>query len=265
MITTGSADAIGDAVKYPYLLRTSPRSAFQAQTFVDFMRKRGSKKVAMLAVNNALGTSVTDAVKTAIQGTDITITGTEFFETNAVDLTAQATKLKDSGADILIAVSTATPDQIATIKARNQLNWKVPVIGFSTMAVPQVTDGVGGASAMADVFAGQNYHTLTNPTPEMTDWLKKIRIRLNTTPLTRDIQQVVTGYDQVFMAADSADKTGGFDGDKIIAYREANVFQGIKASYEYSKQRHDGEGLDDLVFVVASSLKDGTYTEAPTK
>lgn len=263
MITTASADAVGDAATYPFILRTSPRSALQAETFVDFMESAGYTKAALLAVNNALGTSVVEAVTSAIEGTDITITATEFFETGAVDLTSQVTKLENSGAEVLIAVSTATPDQVASVRARNQLAWDVPVLGFSTMAVPQVTEGVGGPDAMENVFAGQNYKPLVDPGPEMEEWLEKLRDRLGQRPLTRDVGQVVTGYDQVMMAADTADNIGSFDAQEFIDYRIENVYEGLKASYEYDEERHDGEGLDDLVFVIASSLDDGTFTEAP--
>jgi len=263
---SGTAVAVdaGDATKFPYYYRQSPVATLQASTFVAFMKAGGLKKAGLLAVNNALGTSNVDALKAAIKDQPLQIVGTQFHESGAIDLTPQVTKLRDAGADALLLLNTSTPDQIAGIKARNATNWDVPVLGFSTLATPAVTSAVG-AAAMNKVYAGQAYQrmTVTGATPATKDFITALKKKLGVSSLTTDAQQSAVGYDAVMMWADAVKKTKSFDADKIRQYREANPYSGVANQYVYDAKRHDGVTLDDLTFVVASTVQDGLLVAAP--
>ncbi len=264
--TTASADDARDAGKLPYTFAMSPSASIQAKTFIQYMKASGWSKPGLLAVNNALGTFNVDKMKSELEGSsDIQIADVEFHETGSVDLTPQVQKLKGAGADVMIMLNTATPDMVAGLKARGQLGWEVPVLGFSTLTFPSVRDAVGEAG-MKDVFAGQQYPNFAGEgTPRVQDFISRVKKRLNEDPLTHDVQQTATGYDAIMMWADAVEATGGLDADAIKEYRESNPYEGVKITNYYDAQRHDGERSQDLVFVVANSFDDGLYTLAPNQ
>ncbi|MGE0796335.1 MAG: ABC transporter substrate-binding protein, partial [Acidimicrobiia bacterium] len=176
------APELGDPSQYPYFFRVSPAAALQAVTFVEYIEASGWSKVGLLAVNNALGSSNVEAFKGAIAGTDIEIVSTETHESGAVDLTTQVSSLERSGAEVVLVLNTATSDQIAAVKARNGIEWDVPMLGFSSMSNPAVAAGVGGS--MEGVYSGQQVRNLTvGNVPEQGErFLEGIREKLGQDP-----------------------------------------------------------------------------------
>ena len=263
--TTSVAPDLGDPAQFPYVFRMSPVATLQATTFIEYMESLGLSRAGLLAVNNALGSSNVEAFKAGVEGTEIEIAGIEFHESGATDVKPQVTSLRDADADALIVLSTATPDQVAGVKARNAIGWDVPVLGFSTMANPLVAEAVG-ADGMDQVYAGQQYAKLAGATPDETQaFLDKVRQKRGEDPLTRDAAQVATGYDALQMLAAAVNRAESLESDDVVAELEAEAYDGVKASYEYTSDRHDGEDLDDLVFVVADSFDDGLYEPAPNQ
>ncbi|MGE3619147.1 MAG: ABC transporter substrate-binding protein [Acidimicrobiia bacterium] len=260
---SGSAEDVSDAAKYPYGFRTAPNTVTQTLTFVELAEEIGAERIGVLAVNQALGTSTVDNLKDALEGTDIELGGVEFFDIGAVDVTTQAQKVKDAGADLLIAAASGVGEYAAIVKARNQLDWDVPVASFATMANPLVTEGAGGASAMEGVYAGQVPLNFTDPLPQANaDWLERVRAEVGQDPLTRDISQIAAGYDGLMMLAEAIEDAGEVDTDAIKAYFESNELEGLQGTYTYDEDRHDGLSIESLTFVEAASFSDGTYVKA---
>ncbi len=263
-IVNGVLPTAGDATVFPYVFRAEVVSFLQSATFVQQAQAMGATTAVVLAVNNALGTSVLDAIKADLEGTGIEILAEEFHESGAVDLGPQMRSLMDHNPDVLFQLNTAGPDVTAAIKARNQLDWDVPFLGFSSNANTSITDSFT-PDEMANILGGQAYGRLNRPAGsdepagEAAKWFKdRYKEHRGEDPLTVNIQQASGLYDSFMLMADAINAVGSVDSDAVKAYLEANVYDGVKATYEYSAERHDGVGLDDLVFVIAHSFIDGT-------
>lgn len=260
----------GDASLYPYVFRTEVVASLQGLTFVDYITKNGWNKIGILAVNNALGTSNADAVAANL-GAGQEIVATEFHESGVVDLTVQMRKLQDAGSEVVLMLNTAAPDQIAGINARNGLNWDVPILGVSSLGNASTRDALG-AEKMDKVYGGQAYRLL-NRAPgsdePVGDKAKEFRGRyqeyLGEDPLTVNMQQAAGIYDSYMLMATAINAVGSTDSAAVQAWLESNVYEGVKATYDYDAQRHDGVGLDDLVFIEGPSLSDGSLTLAPNQ
>ncbi|MFQ5516233.1 MAG: ABC transporter substrate-binding protein [Acidimicrobiia bacterium] len=268
-VVNGVLPTAGDATQFPYVFRTEVVSFLQSETFIAFMEATGAKTAGILAVNNALGTSVTDAIKAGIEGKDITIVAEEFHESGAVDLTPQMRTIMDADPDVLFQFNTAGPDVTAAINARNSLGWDVPMLGFSSNANKSITDAFT-PEEMANVLGGQAYLLLNRPKgtdgEPVGEKAQAFKVRYKAhrgeDPLTVNIQQASGLYDSFWMIATAINAVGSIDADLVKGYLESNGYDGVKATYEYSAERHDGVGLDDLVFVVAHSFIDGTSESA---
>jgi branched-chain amino acid transport system substrate-binding protein len=269
-VVAGVLPDAGDATKFPYVFRTEVVATLQGTTFVDYIGKNGWTKIGIIAVNNALGTSSADAVKAQLKP-GMEIVASEFHESGTVDLTPQVRKLQDAGAEVLLLLNTAAPDQIAAIEARNGLAWEVPVIGVSSLGNAATRDALG-AENMKMVYGGQAYKQLARsgssnvPSSEKAAaFLERYKEYRGETELKINIQQAAGIYDSFMMMAAAINAVGEVDPAGIKEYLESNGYDGIKATYEYTAERHDGVGLDDLVFIEASSLKDGTLALAPNQ
>ncbi|MGE3619359.1 MAG: ABC transporter substrate-binding protein [Acidimicrobiia bacterium] len=269
MFPTSVAPELGDPGEFPYVFRAAPPATLQAQTFADYIEAAGWTKVGLLAVNNALGSSNVEAFKGIVAGSDIEIVDTQTFETGAVDVGPQIGNLERAGAEVVLALSTAVPDQVASVKARNAIEWDVPILGFSTMANPLMVDGVGGLANLKDVYAGQQYLYLTqgNPPSQTEEFLEKMREKRGETALTRDVAQSAAGYDVLTMMAEAINEVGDLDDPDALAaaVEDGSPWDLVKGVYEYSAESHEGDSLDTLAFVVAGSFEDGLYELAPNQ
>lgn len=89
----------------PYFFRTIMRDDAQADLQVEFVKKRGFKKVAILHDKGDYGKALADRAKAAFEadkGSDIKIVVFEGVTSGQVSYDAVVSKLKNSGADVLL-------------------------------------------------------------------------------------------------------------------------------------------------------------------
>lgn len=259
----------GDPTSFPYAFRVQVAAALQAQTFAEFMKTAGYETAGIIAVNNDLGIGVSEAFQSIADAEGLEVTTAEFHESGDADHTAQMQTLQGTDPDVLIIMSTAVPDLVASVRARNGLGWDVPTVGFSSLAFPEVTEAIG-PEGMEGVLAGQAFRNLSRDADgnilggeRVAQWLDQYREFVGAETLENGPQQVASFYDAVTMVADAANATESLEADQLRSHLESEPYEGIMATYEYSGERHDGVTLDDLVFVIARSFEDGTYEVAP--
>jgi branched-chain amino acid transport system substrate-binding protein len=259
----------GDAEQFPYVFRIGVPAQLQAQTFSVFMDEGGYASAGVIAVNNALGIAVSEAFEASAEEAGLEVTTVQFHESGDTDHTPQLQSIQQTQPDVLVVMNVAPPDMIASIRARNGLGWDVPVLGFSAMAFAEVTEAIGD-DGMDDVFAGQAFRNLSRDADgnvlggeRVESFLDEYREFVGVDEIRVGPQQVAAAIDKIQMVAWAADAVGSLDPDAIKDHLEANPYDGLLATFVYDEQRHDGPTLDDLVFVIARSLEDGTYELAP--
>ena len=108
------------------------------------------KKVGFLLQNDQLGVEGEKGLKEGLQGSDVQIVATETYEAANWDVSAQTQRLKNAGAEVLVAF--AIPPQAASMvkAARETLAWDVPIMVsgidcndlFIMLATPEYAEGV---------------------------------------------------------------------------------------------------------------------------
>jgi branched-chain amino acid transport system substrate-binding protein len=106
VVETASSSKITTAGN-PWIFRTSPTSAMEAQAFSKLLSTYSPaiKKVDFLAVNNDWGLGATIAFKKMLEEKGIEIGTTVSMSPDATDLSAQLASLKNTGSDTLIVTS----------------------------------------------------------------------------------------------------------------------------------------------------------------
>ena len=65
------------------------------------------------------------------------------------------------------------------------------------------------------------------------------------------------------MVKEAVDETGSTDLDDLSTHLVEHGFEGAKADYAFDEDSHNGISQDQLIFVVASTSRDGTSELAP--
>lgn len=262
-INESSFTAAGDPTQYPYTFKREVNTDQQAATFIPFLQANHWKTAAILAVNNALGTILVPAVQQLAQAAGITITKVVFVNSGSPDVTAQMSELKSTNPQVLLGLVTADPDQVALIKAKLALDWKIPLAGFSTIAGPGTVNSFSKAQ-LNGVYAGQTYKTLTyksaragqgKPTfPPALKFVREFAHWINAHNIKETISQPSGGYDSVEMLAWAINGAKTTDADAVKNFMETHAYVGVRGKYIWSKSQHYGMNLPMLAFGVANSL-----------
>lgn len=259
-----------DYSKYPSVFRAEFASKQVGPGFLTFVKKLGRKRIGIIASNDTFGTSIADSVQATAKEQGVPIGKTEFFDPQSVDLLPQVRSVRDSGADVVVVVATGQTG-ISLLNARKELKWDAPVLGFSGIATPEIVKGVG-ADGLKDVYVTLNYKNLvrdsgsaTPSDPKVADFIAKLKKARSEDPLTLNVQWPTGGYDMVTMLAKSMEEAKSADSNKVRDALLANGFDGVKSVYKPSKSNHDMIPDDQLAFVLAGTLKDGTLERVASK
>jgi branched-chain amino acid transport system substrate-binding protein len=129
----------------------NPDYVTEGKFLADYIVKNfNGKKVGFLLQNDQLGTEGERGLKEGLAGSDVQIIAEEKYESSQWDVSAQTQRLKNAGAEVLVAF--ALPPQAASMvkAARETLAWDVPIIVsgincsdiFIMLAGPQNAEGV---------------------------------------------------------------------------------------------------------------------------
>ncbi len=262
--------AAGDPATYPHAFMNEFTSAQIVETNIAYLQRAGYTRPAVLAVNNALGTVLTDAFVAQVGGAGAQLAADPVLhESGAADLTPQLRSLTAAQPDVLVVFSAAGPDLAAAVRARNQLAPQLPVVGIGAMANVSAT-GALAPEEMQGVVAGpfmQNFTYRegedTATTERAQAFLERLREFTGVPVLEESASQVASAYDAVNIAAGAIEGAGSADAEAVRTYLETTPYEGVRGQYSWSPESHVGTPLELSAFVLAGSLDDGILQLAP--
>ena len=262
----------GDATKYPYAFRTEVVSTLQGATFVSAFKAAKYNKVGILYEDTPTGQGELTAIKAGAGSVGASVIDAESAPYGALDLSTQVRKIQAAGPDVMVLVVSSVGACAAAIKARNALNWSIPVLTNSICGFPQINQSVGTAGlGVTKVYAGQNYKNLMRQpnsdalaSTKGQAFLKAILAFTGTQTLTTPVVNPASAYDSFQLVAFVYNKVGKVDVAAAKTYLEAHPYVGVKGTYKYDSQRHDGVTLEDLGWGEAGSNNGSSLVLANT-
>ena len=184
------------------------------QFAMDELKK---SKVAIVRVNNEFGKSWEDGLLAELTKRNAKPATVEVFGADDKDMTAQLTKVKSSGADVIIAVADPTTHAVL-IKQRKQLGLgDMPYVGSNTAVHPQTLDLLKGGEAEG-IYALTSSVPPEDPDQAVRDWNAKYKAKYG---IDADYLGAIS-YDVVMITADAI-KAVGTDRTKIRDWIMQNV------------------------------------------
>jgi branched-chain amino acid transport system substrate-binding protein len=146
LISMASSHAIVTPVKERFWVFKTPQSNIHVSTHqVKYLKAKGFKKIASLYVNDAFGEDSRRGLAATIKDSGIEVVYEDKFEQADKDMTAQLTKVKASGAQVLI-VHAIPPSASIITKQFRDLGLTIPLIHNHGVGNKPFIDLAGGAA-----------------------------------------------------------------------------------------------------------------------
>lgn len=247
-----SAGATGEGVVEigDYVFRNTLLDKFAVPVVVDWMLDdQGWKNVAIItSLNNGYSTALTPVFKQALEARQVNIVLEDSVNDGETDFTAQVTKLKNSGADVLVFTGYYTEAALIMNEVQKQ-NFDIKLIGGDGLYGQDLAKlGLSAVEEKVIFYCG---FSTDQPSAETEAFLEKYRAEYNEEPDMFSAQY----YDAVRILADAMETSGSAD---PTVYKEELAklkdYPGVSGMTSF---REDREPVKSPVFLL--TVKDGKF------
>lgn len=237
---------VKDGFKYYY--RMSPSLDIGNTAILAAAQKKlgNGQKLAILSSTDAGGTEgAADAVAQAPKF-GMTVVAQEKFQYGETDFTAQMTRIKASGATVLLAITQGIATN-AAVRAARQLGilQKLTIIGVSGLADAQSVELAGNLLNGVILW---DFVCIDDPSnPRIPPFLEAYKAKFKD---GRVSPAVMNAYDAIKIIANGLEKV--VDGDKPIDREKLNAalnqtkYQGFASVYDFTPAWHNGPQADQV-------------------
>jgi branched-chain amino acid transport system substrate-binding protein len=150
---TNTITALSEPLR-KYYFRTSIRDEIISASLVEYVKQKvPDRKVAVVRDTTETGLLTSDTMIKLFKEAGIEIVGVEQITPGSSDVTAQALRIKDSGASIVLLAGASIPDLANYVKAHKSVGNKMPMIGnyvFTTASFGRLTGNTSDGFLFVD-------------------------------------------------------------------------------------------------------------------
>lgn len=231
-----------------YTFRTSATNPMDIAVLVEYAKSQGWSKIGLLHDTSAYGLSGVDLIESQVADSGLELVATERYEVGAVDLTPQALKLKNAGADAVIMWSLGADGARFALNT-DGMGWDVPLLGGRGLLFNIFGELAGDAGHGTYATGGFDIAK-----PEGADFAELMQKEFDTTD---SIDFAVLGYDAANVLFDAMTRVGAEDAadrDKVRdAIEETEDFPTVHgqegATVSFGPDDHEGASEDAVVVV----------------
>lgn len=255
LISMAAADQITNPVQVG-IFKTPHTDIHGTKRIYQFLNEKGWKKVAILYDSNTYGSGWGKQLNTYAPQYGLTIVAEEKYGTKDSSMSTQLTKIKSSGAEVLIIAGT-NPAPSTIVKEAKQLGITMPIVSSHGSANEKFLELAGSAAEGIYMVAGK----LLIPEQLKAD-----------DPQTPVIQEFVQNYKENYHGLPDGFAGYSYDGLNILVEALKSVdgdrskladaiekvnYIGVTGEFKFSKNDHNGLTEESMVIL---QVKDGKYT-----
>ncbi|WP_019505022.1 ABC transporter substrate-binding protein [Pleurocapsa sp. PCC 7319] len=219
--------------------------------------KYNVSQVGLMLINNPWGESNQQGFEEWAGEYNIEITGVEKFNEEDNDVTAQLTRLKNSGAEALMLVANAAP-AAQVMRSLTRINWDVPIIshwGISGGRFPELAGDIANKVEFVQTYSFFDTQSEVG---------QKVLDQLNNKFQLKDPSDILApvgtanAFDALMLTAKAIETAGSTDGPEIrAALLNLPQYKGLIKTYDqpFTTDNYDALNEDDYIMVRWSGNK----------
>ena len=244
--------------KANYIFRNSANDTIQSNMIADVVKKNGYTKIAIIADSTNYGQLGRADLEKALADRGIKPVAVEKFNIGDTDMTAQALRAKEAGADVVLTYAIG-PELAQTVNAVVKLGWKVPVMGSWTLSMASFIDSAGANSE--GVMMPQTF--IQSPsTPKRKAFIEAYQAAYKVDRIPSPVS-AAQGYDSMLLLAAAINQAKSTDGKKIREALEnlSTTVEGVVSTYDRPFSATDHEAITANIPVLGT-VKGGRVVPA---
>lgn len=235
-----------------YVFRVSCSTALEVEKIAELVKARGYRKISIFADTTAYGQVGRHDLIQALAAQGITPVSDEKFNIGDTDMTAQLTRARQAGADVVLTYGIG-PELAAIANDRAKIGWMVPMIGSWTLSMSNFIDaaGVNGqGTVMPQTFVEQG------DTPKRAAFIQAFHAAYKVARMESP-PSAAQGYDSLYLLAAAIRQAGTVDGPKVRAALDDlhDKVEGVVQVYNhpFNPANHEAVAADDVVYGVVEN------------
>jgi branched-chain amino acid transport system substrate-binding protein len=241
-----------NGAKENYVFRVSAVDEIVDEALVEYaVKKYDVKKPGMMLINNPWGESNEKGFNKALEKRGMSVAGIERFESADSDVVPQLTRLKNSGADVLLMVANVAPSA-QVVKSLDRMGWDVPIVSHWGPAGGRFGE-LAGPSAEKVHFI-QTFAFTEADTGKSAEIMMTLKARFPEIKTIADVTPsvgIANAYDAMHLSALAIEKAGNTKGADIRqGFYEIGTYEGLIKTYNtpFTPDNQDALGPNDYVF-----------------
>ncbi len=229
---------------------------------LEYLKKQGITKIGLISDSGGFGKDGQAIIVKEAPSYGITVVADETFNPGDADMTAQLTKIKNSGAEAVV-MWTAGKEAAIVAKNAKDLGLTIPLYGSHGNARLEFIQGAGAAAEGVRIAAGhvlmpETYGTETPEYKTATAFIDNYETAYGQPPSTF----AGHAYDALYLITNAAKSISGEITPASLrdAIEKTKAFAGIGGSFNYSATDHSGLTEKDLTMY---EIKGGDWSLAP--
>ncbi|TQC45894.1 ABC transporter substrate-binding protein [Rhodococcus sp. WS4] len=262
----GPTEDSANPEKYPLNFDLASGPAENAETIARYIKGKGYQSVGVVHSSSAYGEVFGQAMEDALSGEGVSSTGSEEYDTAALDMTAQLQSLKNRGTQALVVDAYGAPLGYL-LTSLQRLDWNIPLIGNTSVAGTSLVskpapDGVLGTPATANLVMHVMSSTVYDAQDTAVNTMVENMKAMGDIPSTLILAD---NYDALPLVAAAANKAGSSDPEALAdALENQEVLDSAETafspSYHFTAESHASKPGDEAYkFVPPSPLLNGQY------
>lgn len=256
----------GDPKQSPYNFDLSPSVADYVSSFMNEIKTKGYKSVAVLHGSSPYGELFGKTAGEEAAKAGFTVTGNEGYDSKALDMTPQIEALKGGNPDVLILDAYGAPLGYV-LDGIQKLGWNVPIMGNTSVAAtgsiakPE-PDGVLGTDKVKNVTMQVFKSTKFNKDDARVN--KAVEQMLAAGEIKSSLITAYN-YDSMFLYKAAVESAKSLDAEAVAkAMLDPNVMKNadtaILQNYGFTAESHTPHAKpDEYLFIAPSPLKNGQF------
>jgi branched-chain amino acid transport system substrate-binding protein len=244
--------------KVNYIFRNAANDSIQSAMIADAVKKAGHTKPAIIADATNYGQLGRADLEKALAERGLKPVAIEKFNIGDTDMTAQALRARDAGADIVLTYAIG-PELAQTVNAVVKLGWKVPVMGSWTLSMASFIDSAGANSE--GVLMPQTFIQAPT-TPKRKSFIEAYQGAYKVDRIPSPVS-AAQGYDSMLILAAAINQAKSTEGRKIREALEnlGTKIEGVVTTYDKPFSATDHEAITANIPVLGT-VKGGRVVPA---